>query len=32
MNIAATSIRKKHSLEDYFLALTAHHDVSASPN
>lgn len=32
MNIAATSIRKKHSLEDYFLSLTAHHDVSATAN
>jgi len=32
MNIAATSIRKKHSLEDYFLSLTAHHDVSATTN
>jgi ABC-type multidrug transport system ATPase subunit len=32
MNIAATSIRKKHSLEDYFLSLTAHHDVSATSN
>jgi len=32
MNIAAISIRKKHSLEDYFLSLTAHHDVSATTN
>ena len=32
MNIAATSIRKKHSLEDYFLSLTAHHDGSATAN
>jgi ABC-type multidrug transport system ATPase subunit len=32
MNIDATSIRKKHSLEDYFLSLTARHDVSATAN
>jgi ABC-type multidrug transport system ATPase subunit len=32
LNIAATSIRKKHSLEDYFLSLTAHHDISATAN
>ena len=27
MNIIATSIRRKHSLEDYFLSLTAHQHV-----
>jgi ABC-2 type transport system ATP-binding protein len=32
LNIAATSIRKKHSLEDYFLSLTGHHDISATAN